>query len=74
MAKLHNKPVIGIAGSVSADAGVVHLHGIDAVFSVLNQVGTLEDAISRAATNVRNTSRNIAACLKLAGQSPFLEK
>jgi glycerate 2-kinase len=70
VARLHNKPVIGIAGSVSDDASVVHLHGIDALFSVLNQPGTLEDAISRAAANVRNTSRNIAACLKLAGQLP----
>lgn len=73
VAKLYNKPVIGIAGSVSADASVVHLHGIDAVFSVLNQIGTLEDAISRAAANVRNTSRNIAACFKLAGQSRHWE-
>ena len=69
VAKLYNKPVIVIAGSISADANVVHQHGIDAVFSVLNQIGTLEDAISRAAANVRNTSRNIAACIKLAGQS-----
>ena len=69
VAKRYNKPVIGIAGSVSADASVVHLHGIDAVFSTLNQIGTLEDAISRAAANVRNTSRNIAACFKLSGQS-----
>jgi len=66
VAKRYNKPVIGIVGSVSDDASVVHLHGIDAVFSVLNQTGTLEDAISRAAANVRSTSRNIAACFKLS--------
>jgi len=66
LAKRYNKPVIGIAGSVSADASVLHLHGIDAVFSVLNQIGSLEDAMARAAANVRSTSRNIAACLKLA--------
>jgi glycerate 2-kinase len=65
VAKRHGKPVIGIAGTVSPDAGVLHLHGIDALFSVLNQVGTLEDAISSAAANVRITSRNIAACFKL---------
>lgn len=66
LAKRYNKPVIGIAGSVSADAGVVHQHGIDAVFSVLTQVSTLEDAMAQAAANVRITSRNIAACLKLS--------
>ena len=49
LAKRYNKPVIGIAGSVSADASLLHLHGIDALFSVLNQIGTLEDAMARAA-------------------------
>ncbi len=67
VAKLHGKPVIAIAGSVSADASVVHRHGIDAVFSVVSRVSTLEDALSQAAANVRAASRNIAACLKLGG-------
>ncbi|HEX9014315.1 MAG TPA: glycerate kinase [Anaerolineaceae bacterium] len=67
VAKRHGRPVIAIAGSVAADAGVVHRHGIDAMFSVLNRVGTLEDALSQAAANVRATSRNIAASLKLGG-------
>ena len=35
VAKRHGKPVIGIAGSLGAEVGVVHAHGIDAVFSVL---------------------------------------
>ena len=66
MAKRFGKPVIGIAGSLSADVAVVHEHGIDAVFSVLSQVGTLEEAVLHAGSNLRGASRNIAATLKLA--------
>ncbi len=66
LAKRYGKPVIGIAGCLAADAGEVHQYGIDAVFSVLSQVGCVEEAMSQAATNVRTASRNIAATLKLA--------
>jgi len=64
VAKRHNVPVIGIAGSLSADVGVVHDHGIDAVFSVLYKICTLDDALASAGENVRMTARNVAAVLK----------
>jgi glycerate kinase len=66
VAKRHNKPVIGIAGGLATDVVVVHEHGIDAVFSILSRVTTLEDAFAHAAANLRSSSRNIAATLKLA--------
>jgi glycerate 2-kinase len=44
---------------------VVHRHGIDAVFSVLSRPETLEQALEGAAANLRASSRNIAAALKL---------
>lgn len=65
VAKRYNKPVIGIAGSLTADVGVVHQHGIDAVFSVIYKVCTLEEALESAAENVRMAARNIAAVLKM---------
>ena len=68
VAKQFNKPVIGIAGGLTADVGVVHQHGLDAVFSVLFSVGSLEDALANAAQNVRLTARNVAATIK-AGQA-----
>ncbi|WP_416411821.1 glycerate kinase [Pantoea sp. App145] len=68
VAKQFNKPVIGIAGSLTADVGVVHEHGLDAVFSVLFGICTLEEALANAAQNVRMTARNVAATLK-AGKS-----
>ncbi len=67
-AKRQGIPVIGIAGGLTADVGVVHEHGIDAVFSVLYTICTLQDALENAATNVRLASRNIAATLQV-GQS-----
>ncbi|MCD4558312.1 glycerate kinase [Lelliottia nimipressuralis] len=65
VAKRYNKPVIGIAGSLTADVGVVHEHGIDAVFSVIYTVSTLEEALKNAEENVRMAARNIAAVLKI---------
>ncbi len=68
MAKRFGKPVIGIAGCLAGDAAVVHSHGIDAVFSVLSQTCTVDEALTNAAVNVRIASRNIAATLKFAGE------
>lgn len=67
VAKRYNKPVIGIAGSLTPDVGIVHDHGIDAVFSVIYTICTLEDALKNAKENVRMTARNVAATLR-AGQ------
>ncbi|MFE8101852.1 glycerate kinase [Brenneria goodwinii] len=66
VAKRYDKPVIGIAGSLTADVGVVHEHGLDAVFSVLYHICSLEEALDNAAENVRMTARNIAATIKLS--------
>lgn len=66
VAKRHGLPVIGIAGSLSKDYQVVHQHGIDAAFSVLDRVVTLEEALTDAADNLVVTARNVAALWKLA--------
>ncbi|CAM3168440.1 Glycerate 2-kinase [Klebsiella spallanzanii] len=65
VAKRYNLPVIGIAGSLTADVGVVHQHGLDAVFSVIYSICTLDEALANAAENVRMTARNVAAVLKV---------
>lgn len=65
VAKRYHKPVIGIAGSLTADVGIVHEHGLDAVFSVIYTICTLDDALKNAAENVRMTARNVAATLKM---------
>lgn len=65
VAKRYHKPVIGIAGSLTPDVGIVHEHGLDAVFSVIYTICTLDDALKNAAENVRMTARNVAATLKM---------
>lgn len=66
VAKRYNKPVIAIGGSLTKDVDVVFDHGIDAVFSVLYRICSLEEALADAADNLRKSARNIAATLKLA--------
>ncbi|MCX8956846.1 glycerate kinase [Erwinia psidii] len=65
IAKRYNKPVIGIAGSLTSDVSVVHQHGLDAVFSVIYRICTLEDALAGAAENVQRAARNIAAAIAI---------
>ena len=65
VAKQFGKPVIGIAGGLGANAQVVHDHGIDAIFSVLSRICTLQDALAEAEHNVRASARNIAAVLAM---------
>ncbi|WEF29034.1 glycerate kinase [Klebsiella aerogenes] len=68
VAKRFNVPVIGIAGSLTADVGVVHQHGLDAVFSVLYTICTLDEALTHAAANIRMAARNVAAVLQMGGK------
>lgn len=65
IAKRYDIPVVGIAGSLTPDVGVVHDHGLDAVFSVLYRICTLDDALRDAGENVRMAARNIAAVMKI---------
>ena len=65
VAMKYHKPVIGIAGSLTPDVGVVHQYGIDAVFSVLTSIGSLEEALKNAFENIYHASRNIAATLNV---------
>lgn len=69
LAKKHHKPVIGIAGSLTPDVGVVHQHGIDAVFSVLTRIVNLEEAFRGAEENIYRASRNIAAAVAIGMRS-----
>ena len=65
VAKRYGVPVIAIGGSLTPDVGVVHQHGLDAVFSVLYRICTLEDALRDADENLFMAARNIAAILKI---------
>jgi glycerate kinase len=68
VAQRHGKPVIGIGGGLARDAGAVHGHGIDAIFSAVSRPCTVREAMDEAAFNLRSAARNIAATLKLGAQ------
>jgi glycerate kinase len=70
LAKRYGIPVIGIAGSLGHGADQVHEHGIDAIFSVVVHPCSLAEAFAEAAVNLRATSRNVAAILRLSGNQP----
>lgn len=65
IAKHFGVPVIGLAGSVSADSEIVHDYGMDAVFSIVPGVVSLEDALKHAADYAERTAANIATVWKM---------
>ncbi|XJZ26191.1 glycerate kinase [Bacillota bacterium Lsc_1132] len=64
-AKKYGVPVIALAGNVAEDSSVVHEHGIDALFSIIPGIISLEDAFENAAKYVEITAANIAAVWKM---------
>ncbi|WP_159093211.1 glycerate kinase, partial [Xanthomonas fragariae] len=65
VAQRHGKPVIAIAGCLGKGAGLLHGHGIAAMFAVVHRVCTVEQALAEAASNVRIAARNVAAALQV---------
>ncbi|WP_034992511.1 glycerate kinase [Beijerinckia mobilis] len=70
VAKRYGKPVIAIAGSLGADVDIVHGYGIDAVFSILYRICSLEEALAETATNLHRAARNIASATALLKRVP----
>ena len=67
VAKRFGKKVMAFSGCVTADAGVVNEHGIDAFFPILRQVTTLEEALEKghAAANLAATAEQAFRCFRL---------
>lgn len=66
-AKRQNLPVIALCGSIGAGAEGVHSVGIDALFTVVPGVCTLEQAMAEAAPNIERTAAQIARTLSIKG-------
>ncbi|RRA30691.1 glycerate kinase, partial [Cronobacter sakazakii] len=66
VAKQFQRPVVAIAGSLTPDYQIVHEHGIDVAFSVIDRIVTLQEALDDAERNLRVTARNVAALWHLA--------
>lgn len=59
-AKQFNKAVIAISGCLRDDYEAVYAHGIDAVFPIITQLGTLEETLANGRKNLISTAQNIA--------------
>jgi glycerate kinase len=66
LAGRHGRPVLAICGSLGEDAEQILGHGIAAIFASTPRPCSLEEALTAGATNLRATSRNVAATLRLA--------
>ncbi|WP_031406478.1 glycerate kinase [Geobacillus vulcani] len=64
-AKQFGVPVIGIAGSLGDHSAVVLEHGIDALFTIVPGVVSLEKALEQAEHYVAQTARHIASVYRL---------
>lgn len=64
-AKKYGVSVVGIAGNVSEDSYIVYEHGIDAVFSIIPGIISLEDAFRHAEKYVERSAANIATVWKM---------
>jgi glycerate kinase len=61
LSKKHNKKVIAFAGSVTDDATICNEKGIDAYFSIMQGVSTLDEALDKnnAEKNLFNTAYQV---------------
>ncbi len=62
--KKYDVPVVALAGTLGAGFETVYDHGIDAVFSIVPGVVTLEEALQNAYSNMVHASENIARLMK----------
>lgn len=65
-AKLFNKPVIAIVGSLREDYEVIYQAGIDAVFPIIRQVDGLEEILKSGQKNLISTAQNVARLYQLS--------
>ncbi|CAI0868929.1 Glycerate kinase [Serratia plymuthica] len=65
LAKRHRLPVIALAGVLGEGAEVLHPQGIDAIFSILPRLSSLDIALSQGEINLQQSARNIARVMQI---------
>ncbi len=58
--------MIAIVGCLREDYPVVYQHGIDAVFPIIQQLGSLEETLKLGKENLISTAENVARLWKIA--------
>ncbi|MDD0824240.1 glycerate kinase [Mannheimia sp. AT1] len=64
-AKQFGKPVIAIVGCLREDYNVVYQHGIDAVFPIIRNLGTLEETLAKGRENLTSSAENVARLIQI---------
>ncbi|TCT14176.1 glycerate kinase [Bibersteinia trehalosi] len=65
LAKQFGKPVIAIVGCLRDDYPVVYQHGIDAVFPIIRQLGSLDEILKSGRENLTSSAENVARLIAL---------
>ncbi len=65
-AKQFGKPVIAIVGCLREDYEVVYAQGIDAVFPIIRQLGSLEEILQNGHDNLVSAAQNVGRIYQLA--------
>jgi len=68
LAKKFNIPVIAIAGIMQNGHESIYDNGIDAAFSILHDITSLNDALITTETNLKLAARNIAVLWKITNK------
>ena len=66
VAKEFNKKVIAIAGHIGEGIDVLYDKGIDAIFGIIPEAGSLDKILQDGAKNVERTCENIARLIKIS--------
>ncbi|RTF02692.1 glycerate kinase [Serratia marcescens] len=65
LARARGLPVIALAGVVEEGAEALHAQGIDAMFSILPRLSTLEVALSQGELNLQRSAANVARAMRV---------
>ncbi len=64
LAKQYEIPVIAFSGALNKGYESIYNEGIDAAFSIIPELSTLEEALDQGYVNLRSTAANVAQLLK----------
>ena len=65
VAKKYGIPNITLAGNVSKDIEILYDYGFDAIFSIMQGVDNLDNALKNGKVNLEKTAENIARLIRI---------
>lgn len=65
IAKKYNIPTITLAGNIGKDIDILYDYGFDTIFSIMQGVDTLENALKNGKGNIERTAKNIGHFIKI---------